>query len=47
VVGQQQKAQQAGIDPSREKFHSFILPDISLQNRIERHQRKSEDEQSS
>jgi hypothetical protein len=47
VVAQKQKAQQDGIDPSRERFHNFIVPDISLQNRIEMHQRKSEDEQSS
>jgi hypothetical protein len=44
VVVQQQKAQHAGIEPSREEFHSFILPDISLQNRIEMHQIELEDE---
>jgi hypothetical protein len=43
VVVQQQKAQQAGIDPSRKNFHGFILPDISLQNRIEMHQIEFED----
>tara|TARA_B100001173_G_scaffold249911_1_gene220622 strand:+ start:59 stop:466 length:408 start_codon:yes stop_codon:yes gene_type:complete len=47
VVAKKQKAQQDGIDPSRERFHNFIVPDISLQNRIEMRQRKSEDEQSS
>jgi hypothetical protein len=39
VVVEQQKAQQAGIDPSRRNLIKHILPEISTPNRIETHKK--------
>jgi hypothetical protein len=47
VVVQQQKAQQAGIDPSRRNLIKHILPEISTPNRIETHKKMRKDAQSS
>jgi hypothetical protein len=45
VVVEQQKAQQAGIDPSRRNLIKHILPEISTPNRIETHKKMRKDAQ--